>query len=169
MVGDVIMKINLIVMTCTHIHIETFNLTTRDGSFSYTRNYFTTHGNRKREVAVNWSSGEKLAHRYSLFVVCNRLIYHSICLTHIEKLLHTFLLFFDRYKLLIISLDINRLPRLQTHMSRTLIPLKTSHAQVFVSPYLVNDVIRLECKRIFHVSFCFMSKTETSAKIKEES
>lgn len=60
MVGDVIMKINLIIMTCTHT--QTLESTTRDRSFSYSRNYFYYYGNRKREVAVNWSSGEKTAH-----------------------------------------------------------------------------------------------------------
>ena len=54
-------------------------------------NYFTTHDNLKREAAVNWSSGEKSAHRF-FFVVLNRLIYHSICLTHIEKPFRAFLL-----------------------------------------------------------------------------
>lgn len=127
----------------------------RDRSFSYTRNYFTTHGNRKREVAVNWSSGEKPAHR--VFVVWSRLIYHSICLTHLEELLRAFLLFFDRYKLLIISLNINRLPRLLTHMSSTMSPLlNESRSVVCVTESLMtwSDWIF----RIFSDSFCFCQK-----------
>lgn len=71
--------VNLISWPGTHAARQ---IESRDGSFSHFRNRSSRQGSNGRLVVdVNRSSGEREASA-SRFVVCDRLIYHSICLTH---------------------------------------------------------------------------------------
>lgn len=78
-VGNKTIMVNLISWPSTHAVRQ---IVSRDGSFSHFRNRSSRQGSNGRSVVdVNRSSGEREASA-SRFVVFDRLIYHSIGLTH---------------------------------------------------------------------------------------